>query len=257
MLIDTHCHLDFENFSQDLDGVIQRALNADVKRMITISTRVHDLDKLLAIAQTYEQVFCSVGTHPNHAHEEQNITAENLIRHSNHSKIVAFGEVGLDYHYDYSSPKEQKKIFQEHIIASRETQLPLVIHSRNADGDMEKILREEIKKGIFPFVLHCYSSGIQLARAAIELGGYISFSGILTFKNALEIREIAKIVPREHLLVETDAPFLAPVPHRGKTNEPSFVRYTAAALAEIIGLNIEEITQITTCNALRLFSKMK
>ncbi|WP_409361994.1 TatD family hydrolase [Bartonella heixiaziensis] len=257
MLIDTHCHLDFEDFSQYLDDVIQRALDADVKRMITISTHVHKLDKLLAIAQTYEQVFCSVGTHPNHAHEEQNITAESLINHSKHPKIIAFGEVGLDYHYDYSSPKEQKKIFQEHIIASRETQLPLVIHSRNADEDMEQILREQIKEGTFPFVLHCYSSGMQLARAGIELGGYISFSGILTFKNALEIREIAKIVPLEHLLVETDAPFLAPVPHRGKTNEPSFLHYTATTLAETIGLSLEEIAQITTHNAFRLFSKMK
>ncbi|EJF87268.1 TatD family hydrolase [Bartonella rattimassiliensis] len=257
MLIDTHCHLDFEDFSQNLDDVIQRALDADVKRMITISTHVRKLDNLLAIAQNYDQVFCSVGTHPNYAHEEQDITAEELIQLSNHPKIVAFGEGGLDYYYDYSTPEEQKKVFQEHIIASRETQIPLVIHSRNADSDMEKILCEQIKEGAFPFILHCYSSGIQLARASIELGGYISFSGILTFKNALEIREIAKIVPYERLLVETDAPFLAPSPHRGKINEPSFVCYIAAVLAETIGLNIEEIAQITTRNAFRLFSKMK
>ncbi|CAF26100.1 TatD family hydrolase [Bartonella quintana] len=257
MFIDTHCHLDFEDFSQDLDDVIQRALDANVRRMITISTQLRKLDKLLEITQAYDQVFCSVGTHPNHAYEEQNITAESLIHLSKHPKIVAFGEAGLDYHYDYSSPKEQRKIFQEHIIASRETQLPLVIHSRNADIDMEQILREQIKEEAFPFVLHCYSSGMQLARAGIELGGYISFSGILTFKNALEIREIAKIVPHKHLLIETDAPFLAPVPHRGKTNEPSFVRYTAAILAETIGLTIEEIAQITTQNAFRLFNKMK
>ncbi|WP_208434235.1 TatD family hydrolase [Bartonella taylorii] len=257
MLIDTHCHLDFEDFTQDFDDVIQRALDANVKRMITISTHVRKLDKLLAITQAHNQVFCSVGTHPNNVHEEQNITAESLINLSKHPKIVAFGEVGLDYHYDYSSPKEQKKNFHEHIIASRETQLPLVIHSRNADGDMEQILREQIKEGAFPFVLHCYSSGMQLAHAGIELGGYLSFSGILTFKNAFEIREIAKIVPHEHLLVETDAPFLAPVPHRGKRNEPSFVRYTAATLAETIGLSIEEIAQITTRNAFHLFSKMK
>ncbi|WP_019221776.1 TatD family hydrolase [Bartonella senegalensis] len=257
MLIDTHCHLDFEDFAQDLDDVIQRALDANVKRMITISTRVRKLDKLLAITQAYPQVFCSVGTHPNHAHEEQNITAKELIDLSKHPKIVAFGEVGLDYHYDYSSPEEQKKVFQEHIIASRETQLPLVIHSRNADVDMEKILREQIKEGFFPFVLHCYSSGMQLAHAGIELGGYLSFSGILTFKNALEIREIAKIVPHKYLLIETDAPFLAPVPYRGKTNEPSFVRYTAAILADTLGLTLEEIARITTQNAFRLFSKMK
>ncbi|WP_336294331.1 TatD family hydrolase [Bartonella sp. CB169] len=257
MLIDTHCHLEFEDFLQDLDNVIQRALDADVKRIITIATRVRQLNKLLAITQAYEQVFCSVGTHPNHAQEEQDITAEELIHLSKHPKIVAFGEVGLDYYYDYSSPKEQKKVFQEHIIASRETQLPLVIHSRNADFDMETILREQTKEGPFPFVLHCYSSGMQLARAGIELGGYISFSGILTFKNAPEIREIAKIVPHKHLLIETDAPFLAPVPHRGKTNEPSFICHTAAILAKVIGLNIEETAKITTQNAFHLFSKMK
>ncbi|WP_273757727.1 TatD family hydrolase [Bartonella sp. AU55XJBT] len=257
MLIDTHCHLDFEDFSQDLDNVIQRALDADVKRMITISTHVRKLDKLLAIAQSYDQVFCSVGTHPNHAHEEQDITAKELIQLSKHPKVVAFGEGGLDYHYDYSTPEEQQKVFQEHIIASRETQIPLVIHSRNADIDMEDILRKQIKEGAFPFILHCYSSGMKLARAGIELGGYLSFSGILTFKNAFEIREIAKIVPHEQLLVETDAPFLAPTPHRGKTNEPSFVCYTAAVLAETIGLSIEETAQITTQNAFRLFSKMK
>lgn len=257
MLIDTHCHLDFEDFAQDLDGIIQRALAVDVGRMITISTHVHKLNKLLAITKAYEQVFCSVGTHPNHVCEEQNIKAENLICLSKHPKIVAFGESGLDYHYNYTSPQEQKKSFQEHIIASQETQLPLVIHSRKADADMEQILREQMKEGEFPFIFHCYSSGMQLARAGIELGGYISFSGILTFKNALEIREIAKIVPYERLLIETDSPFLAPVPYRGQTNEPSFVYHTAVILAETLGLSIEEIAQITTQNAFRLFSKMK
>ncbi|WP_455474795.1 TatD family hydrolase [Bartonella sp. B30(2025)] len=257
MLIDTHCHLDFDSIKQDLNGVIQRALNADVKRMITVSTRVSELDKLLAITQAHDNVFCSVGIHPNHSHEEQNIKNEDLIRLSTHPKIVAFGETGLDYYYEYSSPKEQQKSFLEHIIASRETQLPLIIHSRNADTDMEQILREQMKEGSFPFVFHCYSSGMHLARVGIELGGYISFSGILTFKNASEVREIAKIVPHERLLIETDAPFLAPIPYRGKTNEPSFMRYTAATLAETLGLKIEEIAQITTKNAFHLFNKMK
>ncbi|AQX21379.1 TatD DNase family protein [Bartonella sp. CDC_skunk] len=257
MLIDTHCHLDFEDFSQDLSGIIQRALAANVGRMITISTHSHKLDKLLEITQTYDQVFCSVGTHPNYVHEEQNIQVENLIHLSRHPKIVAFGESGLDYHYNYSSPQEQKKNFIKHIIASQETQLPLVIHSRNADLDMEQILREKIKEKCFPFILHCYSSGMQLAHAGIELGGYISFSGILTFKNASEIREIAKIVPHKRLLIETDAPFLAPVPYRGKTNEPSFLYHTATVLAKTINLSIEETIQITTQNAFRLFSKMK
>ncbi|ALE03781.1 Putative deoxyribonuclease YcfH [Bartonella ancashensis] len=257
MLIDTHCHLDFEDFEQNLDSVVQRASAANVERMITISTSVHKLDRLLEIAQTYDQIFCSVGTHPNHTHEEQNIKAMDLIRLSKNPNIVAFGESGLDYYYDYASPSEQKRSFLEHIIAARETQLPLVIHSRNADPDMEKILYEQMKEGEFPFVLHCYSSGVQLARSAIEFGGYISFSGILTFKNSFEIREIAKNIPHERLLVETDAPFLAPIPHRGKINEPSFVRYTSNILAETIGLDIEKTAQITTQNAFRLFSKMK
>ncbi|WP_455477556.1 TatD family hydrolase [Bartonella sp. B41] len=257
MMIDTHCHLDFEDFAQDLNGVVQRALDAGVERMITISTRVNELNRILKIAQSYDQVFCSVGTHPNHTREESNITAENLIHLSKHSKVVAFGETGLDYYYDCSSPKEQKKIFAEHIIASRETQLPVVIHSRSADMDMKQILCEQIKEGFFPFILHCYSSGMELAHVAIELGGYISFSGILTFKNAHEIREIAKIVPHKYLLIETDAPFLAPIPYRGKINEPSFIRYTAAILAETVGLSIEEIEKITTQNAFRVFSKMK
>ncbi|WP_078719528.1 MULTISPECIES: TatD family hydrolase [unclassified Bartonella] len=256
MLIDTHCHLNFEDF-QDLNGIIQRALAANVERMITISTHVHKLDRLLEITKTYDQVFCSVGTHPNYVNEEKNVKADDLIHLSRHPKIVAFGESGLDYHYNYSSPQEQKKNFIEHIIASQETQLPLVIHSRSADLDMEQILREKIKEKYFPFILHCYSSGMQLAHAGIELGGHISFSGILTFKNTHEIHAIAKTIPHKRLLIETDAPFLAPVPYRGKTNEPSFLCHIATALAKIINLSTEEIAQITTQNAFRLFSKMK
>ena len=169
---------------------------------------------------------------------------------------MAIGEAGLDYHYDYAPPEAQRQGFLVHIEAARRTQLPLVIHARSADEDMAQILEEESAKGAFPFILHCFSSGMELAKRGLALGGYISFSGILTFKNSAEIREVAKIVPHDRLLVETDAPYLAPVPHRGKRNEPSFVQHTAAALAEVIGVDRQEIERITSENVARLFSRM-
>ncbi|EJF88835.1 TatD family hydrolase [Bartonella tamiae] len=256
MLIDTHCHLDFDVFESDLDAIIQRAHEVGVRRMVTISTYVHKFERLKKIVEKYESVFCSIGTHPNSAGEETNITAVDLIKIAAHPKVVAIGEVGLDYHYDYALPEEQKRSFLEHIAAARQTQLPLVIHARNADDDMQAILIEQTKIGQFPFILHCYSSGIELAKTGVKLGGYISFSGILTFKSAPEIREIAKIVPHDRLLVETDAPFLAPVPFRGQTNEPSFVKHTAETLAQTLNLSFEDVANITTQNAMSLFSKM-
>lgn len=256
MLVDSHCHLDFADFAEERDAVIQRALDAGVKRMITISTRVRKFDQILALAEQYEEVYCSVGTHPNNAHEELDITADDLIRLSRHEKVVAIGEAGLDYHYDYSTPEAQQQGLRVHIEAARQTQLPLIIHARSADDDMAAILEEETKKGAFPFILHCFSSGQALAEKGIELGGYISFSGIVTFKNSGDIREVAKITPKDRLLVETDAPFLAPVPFRGKRNEPSYVAHTAKVLAETIGVSDSEIRAITTENVFRLFSKM-
>ncbi|WOC14632.1 TatD family hydrolase [Pseudochrobactrum sp. MP213Fo] len=256
MLVDSHCHLDFADFSEERDAIIQRALDAGVEKMVTICTRVKKFDQILAVAEAYEQVYCSVGTHPNNAHEELDITADDLVRLASHPKVVAIGEAGLDYHYDYSTPEAQRQGLLVHIEASRHTQLPLVIHARNADEDMAAILREETAKGAFPFILHCFSSGIELARVGVELGGYVSFSGIITFKNSAEIREAAKIVPHDRLLVETDAPYLAPMPHRGKRNEPAFVAHTAAVLAEVIGVSDEEIRRITGENVLRLFTKI-
>lgn len=256
MLIDSHCHLDFDDFTPELDDIIKRAYQAGVQRMVTISTHVRQFDRVYRVAQQYEHVFCSVGTHPNSAHEETDITAEDILALAAYDKVVAIGEAGLDYHYDYSTPAQQRASFLQHIEAARRSKLPLVIHARNADEDMEAILREEMAKGTFSFILHCYSSGMQLAKAGIELGGYISFSGILTFKTAVEIRDIAKIVPLEKLLVETDAPFLAPVPYRGSRNEPSFVVKTAEVLADLRGLTYGELAKITTDNAFRLFSKM-
>ncbi|MGH6763941.1 MAG: TatD family hydrolase [Phyllobacterium sp.] len=256
MLIDSHCHLDFPDFVEERDAIVQRALDSDVGRLVTICTRVKQFQRILDVAESYENVYCSVGTHPNNAHEELDITADDLIRLSIHPKVVAIGEAGLDYHYDYAPKEAQEQGFRVHIAAARETGLPLVIHARSADDHMIEILEEETGKGAFPFILHCFSSGQQLAETGITLGGYVSFSGILTFKNSEDIRAIARKVPHDRLLVETDAPYLTPVPHRGRRNEPAYVKHTAAVLASTIGVSEEEISRITTENVFRLFSKM-
>ncbi len=256
MLIDTHCHLDFADFDAERDELVERAHAAGVAQMVTISTRVKRLDTLIALTERYPSVFCSVGTHPNNADEELDVTADDLVRLAAHPKVVAIGECGLDYFYDTQKPEDQKTGFLRQIEAARRTQLPLVIHARSADDDMATILRDETGKGAFPFILHCFSSGEALAKTGIELGGYVSFSGILTFPKSTELRDIAKGLPLDRLLVETDAPYLAPKPWRGKRNEPSYVVNTAEVLAETKGVSFEEIARITTENAFRVFSKM-
>lgn len=257
MLIDTHCHLDFADFDAERDEIITRAHASGVRQMVTISTRVARLPELLKIAEKYPSVFCSVGTHPNNADEELDITADDLVRLANsHDKIVAIGEAGLDYFYDTQKPDDQKTGLRRHIEAARITGLPLVIHSRSADEDMIAILREESGKGAFPFILHCFSAGPELAKAGVELGGYVSFSGILTFPKSQDIRDIAATIPVDRLLVETDAPYLAPKRWRGKRNEPSYVVNTAEVLAEVHGMPYEQMVDITTQNAFRCFSKM-
>ena len=256
MLVDSHCHLDFPDFTEERDAVIARAVAAGVGRMVTISTRVTKFPAILDIAETYDEVYCSVGTHPHNAAEEPDVTSQDLIRLSAHPKVVAIGEAGLDYFYDRSPREVQAKGFRNHIAAARAIGLPLVIHSRNADDDMAAILTEEMGKGAFPFILHCFSSGRRLAETGVELGGYVSFSGILTFRKSEELRHIASSVPRDRLLVETDAPYLAPQPFRGKRNEPAYVAHTAAVLAETIGVGIDDIATITTDNFFRLFAKM-
>jgi TatD DNase family protein len=256
MLIDTHCHLDSPDFEAERDDIVARAHAAGVKQMITISTRVKKFPTILAIAEKYPSVFCSVGTHPHNADEELDVPVSELVELSKHPRVVAIGEAGLDYFYD-NAPREAQAIgLRNHIAAARETGLPLVIHSRAADEDMAAILSEETGKGAFPFLLHCFSSGPELARIGVELGGYVSFSGILTFPKSEELREIAKTVPLERMLVETDAPYLAPKPYRGKRNEPAYVAHTAAVLAETVGASADEIARITTENAFRIFSKM-
>lgn len=256
MLVDSHCHLDFDVLNEDLDAVLARAQEAGVAKMVTISTRVKKYANITAIAEKYPNVFCSVGTHPHNADEELDISADNLVELSKHPKCVAIGEAGLDYYYD-NAPREAQEIgFRRHIDAARQTQLPLVIHTRSADEDTINILKQESEKGAFPFVLHCFSAGPELAKVGVELGGYISFSGISTFNSAQAIRDVALQTPIERILVETDAPYLAPVPHRGKSNEPAFVRHTAEHLATALGMDFSDFASQTTQNFHRLFSKV-
>ncbi len=256
MIVDSHCHLDFPDFAPDRDGVVARAKAAGVGVMVTISTRVRKFAQVLDVIESYDNVYGSVGTHPHNAAEELDVTKDKLIHLAEHPKIVAIGEAGLDYHYDRSPRDAQAAGFRTHIAAARETGLPLVIHARNADDDMIRILEEETAQGAFPAVLHCYSSGPELARRGVELGLYVSFSGILTFKNSQAVRDIAADVPADRLLVETDAPYLAPMPHRGQTNEPAFTVHTAGVLAEVRGWSLDETARRTTENFARLFRKV-
>jgi len=256
MLVDSHCHLDFPDIASELDAVVARARAAGIGRMVTICTRVRKHAQVLAIAEKFSDVFCSVGTHPHNAHEELDIDAKALMEIAKHPKVVAIGEAGLDYHYDKSPRDAQAQSLRQHIAAARESGLPLVIHSRECDTDMTRILKDESRMGAFPAVLHCFTGGRDLAFAAIEFGHYVSFTGILTFKNSQDLRDIAATLPAERVLVETDAPYLAPLPYRGKRNEPSYVVETAKVLAATRGVSLEEITRQTTENFFRLFSKV-
>jgi len=256
MLVDSHCHLDFPDFADDLDDIVARAASVGIGRIVTISTRVRRLGALLEIAERFPNVYCSVGTHPHHADEEDGISADELIELTRHPKVVALGEAGLDNFYQNGSPDAQERGFRAHIAAARATGLPLVIHSRDADDDMARILEEETGKGAFPAVLHCFTGGADLARRAIALGHFISFTGILTFKNSTALRDIAAALPADRILVETDAPYLAPGKHRGKRNEPAFVIDTANVLAETRGVSFDAIARQTTENFFRLFAKV-
>jgi len=257
MLVDHHCHLDFPEFAPDLPGVVARAHAAGVGTMVTISTRIRRFDQVLAVAERFDDVWCSVGTHPHNADEERGIPAAEIVALSRHPKVVAIGEAGLDYHYKLGSPEAQAEGFRAHIAAARETGLPLEIHTRDADADTAAIIEDEHAKGAFPAVLHCYTGGRDLALRAVDLGLYVSFSGVISFKKTEALQEIARAVPVERLLVETDAPFLAPVPFRGKTNEPAYVAHTAAALARVLGASQSEIARQTTENFFRLYTKAR
>jgi TatD DNase family protein len=255
VLIDSHCHLDFDDFAAERDAVIGRARAAGLRRMITISTRVREFATIRGLVEAYDDVYCTVGTHPHNAHEEE-VTAAELVDLARHKKCVGIGEAGLDYHYDKTPRVIAARVFRTHVAAARQSGLPIVVHARDADADIAAILRDEMEQGAFAGVLHCFTSSGMLAETGLSLGLYISFSGVLTFKNSRLLREIARAVPMDRVLVETDAPYLAPVPYRGKRNEPAFVAATAEVLAEAKGVSADTIAAATSANALRLFSKM-
>lgn len=256
MLVDSHCHLDFPDFAEELDAVVARAEAAGVGRMVTISTRVKEQAKLRAIAERFPNVYCSVGTHPHHADEEDGIAPDELIALTRHPKVVALGEAGLDNFYDNGSPEAQERGFRAHIAAARATGLPLVIHTREADEACGRILDDEMAKGQFRAVLHCYTGGRELAMKAIDLGLSISFTGIITFRKSQALRDLAAELPADRIMVETDSPYLAPGKHRGKRNEPAYVVDVAKVLAEARGVSPDEIARQTTENFFRMFSKV-
>jgi TatD DNase family protein len=255
MLVDQHCHLDFPDFAAERDAIVARAVAAGVAGMVTISTRVRRFAEIRAIAEAYPNVFCSVGTHPHQSHEELDVPLSEIVALSRHPKVVAIGEAGLDYFYDNSPREAQTQGFLKHIAAAQETGLPLVIHARDADADTARILETEMARKPFKAVLHCFTGGQDLATRAVALGLYVSFSGVLTFKRSEDLRAVAATVPLDRLLVETDAPFLAPNKYRGKRNEPAYVVHTAAELARVKGVSAEEIAAITTDNFFRLYDK--
>ncbi len=257
MLVDHHCHLDFPQLANDREALLARARDAGVGVIVTISTRIRQLPELIAIAEANPNVYCSVGTHPHNAHEEFDIPVEEIVRLSRHPKVVAIGEAGLDYFYKHSTPEAQAEGFRRHIAAARMTGLPLEIHTREADDDTARILEEEHARGAFPAILHCYTGGADLAQRALALGLYVSFTGVVTFKKSEALRAIAKSVPLDRLLVETDAPFLAPEPYRGKINEPSYVGHPARTRAEEKGVPPDELAAATTENFFRLFGKVR
>jgi TatD DNase family protein len=255
MLIDSHCHLDFPELATDESGVLARARTAGVAGMLTIGTRLDQFDKVRAIAERHGNVWCSVGVHPHEAKEEGQSTPDRLIEATRHPKVIGIGETGLDFYYEHSPRPEQAESFRAHIAASRQTGLPLIVHTRDADQETGDILEEEYGKGAFPGLIHCFSSGPEVARRALALGMFISISGIVTFKAAESLRTIVRDIPLDRLLVETDAPYLAPVPKRGKTNEPAFVAHTAAKVAELKGVSVAELEAATTQNFFKLFQK--
>ena len=256
LIVDSHCHLDYDGLADHLPEVLQRCDAAGVGLVLSISSRVKQFPRLLALAEAHENVFCTVGTHPHNAHEELDVTVADLVRLTNHTKVVGLGEAGLDYHYDLSPRDAQMTGFRNHIAAARETGLPLVIHTRQAEDDTARVLEEEMKRGAFKAVLHCFTSQQWLAERGVELGLYVSFSGILTYKNAEDLRATAKVLPIDRLLVETDAPFLAPIPYRGKDNEPSFVVKTLEQLANVRGISRDAMAHNTSNNFFRLFDKV-
>ena len=255
VLVDSHCHLDFPDFEGEHEALIARAAEAGVARMVTICTRLRLEPQVRALAEAHDAVFYAAGTHPMSAAEEPLASVEELVKLAEHPKFVGIGETGLDYHYTAESKDIQQESLRIHIEAARQTGLPLIIHARDADEDMARILSEEHRAGAYACVMHCFSSGAALAEAALDLGFYLSMSGIAAFPRSKELREIFAKAPVERVLVETDSPYLAPPPHRGRRNEPSYVAHTARVGAEVYGMSFEDFAAQTTANFDRLFSK--
>lgn len=255
MLVDSHCHLDYLERDGDLDEAVQRARDGGIGTMLTICTKVTEFSTVRAIADRYDDVWCTVGIHPHNAANEPAVSTEQLVELAQHPKVIGIGETGLDYYYENSPHEDQKRSFRAHIAAARATGLPLIVHTRDADEDTIEILNDEYGKGAYPGLIHCFSTSPEVADKSIELGFYISVSGILTFKKAAELQETVARLPIERLLVETDAPYLAPIPKRGKRNEPSYVTYTAGKMAELKGLSETDVAIATTDNFFRLFTR--
>lgn len=255
-ITDSHCHLDFPQFDDERAALIERAQAAGVHRMITICTKLRQFESVKAIAETYSPVFFAAGTHPMSAADEPMTSVEELTRLAQHPKLVAIGETGLDYHYTADSKEIQKQSLAIHIQACQETGLPLVIHSRDADRDMADILKSEYKNAPYSCVMHCFSSSAELAKEALDLGFYLSMSGIAAFPKSQEIRDIFAAAPLDHILVETDSPYLAPPPYRGKRNEPAYTVHTAQVGAQVYGLDYAEFATQIEANTLRLFDKI-
>jgi TatD DNase family protein len=256
-LVDSHCHLDFPDFENELPDIIARAHAAGVKRMVTICTKLRNEPTVRKIAETYPSVYYAAGTHPMSVATEPMATTDQLIALANHPKFVAIGETGLDYHYTAESAAQQQASLRLHIAAARQTNLPLIIHARDADDDMAEILTSEYKNGPYTCVMHCFSSSAALARAAINLDFYLSMSGISAFPKSSDLRDIFKSAPIDRILVETDSPYLAPPPFRGRRNEPAYTAHTAKIGAQTFGVTVEDFAKTTTANFHRLFWKAK
>jgi TatD DNase family protein len=257
MLVDSHCHLEYKGLVEDREGVLERARAAGVGAFLNISTRQSEWDQVVGTAAREPDVFASVGIHPHEADAHQDLGRAALLDATRHPKVVAIGETGLDYYYDKSDRDAQKSLFRMHIDVARETQLPLIIHTRDAEDDTYTILAEEMGKGGFPALIHCFTASADFARKVLDLGLSISLSGIVTFKNAKDLQDVARTIPEDRLLIETDSPFLAPVPHRGRVCEPAYVADTAAFVANLRGTEVERLQAQTTANFFNLFNKAR
>jgi TatD DNase family protein len=256
MLVDSHCHLNYPEF-EDIQATLAAADELGVKVMQTISTKREDFPRVIKIAESDERIWASIGVHPHEAEDHQDLTVDELLTLVKHPRVIGVGETGLDYFYEHSPREAQQACFRTHIEASRQTGLPIIVHTRDADDDTMAILREEHAKGAFPILIHCFSTSHAMAECAIELGGYVSISGIVTFKKAVELHESVRKLPLDRLLVETDSPYLAPIPHRGKKNQPAYTRHVAEKVAELKGISLEEVAEATTNNFYTLFNKAK